>query len=188
MQLILASQSKHRKALLEKLGIPFEVHPADIDETEHKNEAPVAYNKRISLAKATKVAAEKPGCVILATDTCVYLGRRILQTPHTVEEAEAQLRLQSGRRVHIPSTVTVIDANGKIHTHTDHSWVKYKRFTEADLRHYLSLGKWKAAGAMQIEYIEPFIQTIHGSVSGIVGLPLYQTARLLARAGLKVNP
>lgn len=188
MNLILASKSKHRADLLRKLGVPFTTQPADVDETPLKNEAPLAYVKRIALAKATAVSAANPGSVVLAADTPVILGRRILQTPATPEEATAMLRLQSGRRVSIPTVVVVADATGKIHTKTVDSWIKLKRLSEAEIKAYLTTDMWHGAGGLCIEAAEQWCLALHGSYSGIIGLPLYETSVLLTRAGLKVNP
>ena len=187
--LILASQSQPRKHLLEKLGLPFSVQPARVDETPLKNEVPLAYVKRIAMAKAKAVSEANPGCVVLAADTPVILGRRILQTPQTEAEAAEMLRLQSGRRVSIPTVVVVADASGKLHHKTVASWVKMKRLTPADINAYIGAGLWRhSAGGLKIELMENWVQTLHGSKSGIMGLPLYETEVLLARAGLKTQP
>lgn len=186
---ILASKSKHRAQLLEKLRVPFTVHPVHVDETPLKNEAPLAYVKRIALAKAAKVAAEKPGQVVLAADTPVIVGRRILQTPQTREEAAAMLQLQSGRRVHIPTVVAVADAQGKLHSKTVDNWVKFKPLSKAEIESYLNLNEWNfVSGALKYENIESWITLMYGTLSGIIGLPLYETTLLLRKAGIKVNP
>ncbi|RYG61083.1 MAG: septum formation protein Maf [Alphaproteobacteria bacterium] len=189
MQLILASQSPQRKSLLGQLGISFTIQPADVDESPLKNETPLAYVKRIAIAKAAAVSTANPGSVVLAADTPVIVGRRILQKPATLEEAKAMLRLQSGRRVHIPTVVAVADASGKIHHKVVESWIKLKRLSEAEITAYLAVVPWAhLSAAARIENLEPFILTTHGSISGIIGLPLYETTVLLARAGIKINP
>lgn len=188
MQLILASQSKYRKELLEKLGVPFTVQPAHVDETALKNETPLAYVKRIAMAKAAAISKANPGSVVLAADTPVIVGRRILQTPASLEEATAMVRLYSGRRVHIPTTIVVADATGKLHVKVTQNWVKFKRLTDTEIAAYLSSTPWQVAGALKIEYVEPWLATTHGSLSGIIGLPLYETSILLARAGIQTKP
>jgi len=190
MALILASQSAHRAKLLQTLGVPFTVQPAHIDETPLPHEAPLAYVKRIACAKAAAVSAKNPGSVVLAADTPVIVGRRILQTPQTGAEATAMLKLQSGRRVSIPTVVAMADAQGKIHSKTALSWVKFKRLTDHEIAAYVASGAWqRVSGAIQLEtHAEPWIATLHGSWSGIIGLPLYQTTLLLQKAGIKVNP
>lgn len=187
--LILASQSKHRAKLLTGLGFPFTTQPADIDETPLKSESPRAYVTRIARGKAQKVAEANPGSVIIAADTPVIVGRRILQTPQTVEEAAEQLRLQSGRRVHIPTVVVVVNAQGNMRHVLVESWIKMKPLTHADIAHWLAVpSNWeKCSGALQIDNpaCEAMFQKVYGSISGIVGLPLYESAKLLAWAGLK---
>lgn len=190
MKLILASQSVDRKRLLEKLGIPFTTSPADIDESELKHESPRAYVIRIARAKAEKVAAENPGCVVLAADTPLVVGRRILQKAESKAEAVAMIKRQSGRRVHIPTVVAVANAEGKIsHTYVE-SWIKFKRITDAEIEAYLArVPRYKhLAGALSVEDADAWIQTIHGSHSGIIGLPLYETTLLLKKAGITVPP
>ncbi|PZP39825.1 MAG: septum formation protein Maf [Pseudomonas fluorescens] len=189
MQLILASQSKYRKEWLQKLGVEFTTQPANVDESVLKNEAPLAYIKRVAIAKAHTISAANKGAIVLAADTPMVLGRRIIQTPQTEDEATASLRLQSGRRIHFPTVVVVVDAHGKTYSEIVDSWVKLKKLTEAEITAFIASGLWKnSAGGFKIEYMEPWILTTHGSVSGIMGLPLYETAKLLARAGVKVNP
>ena len=189
MNLILASQSKYRKQLLEKLGIAFTTQPAHIDETPLKHEAPLAYVKRIAIAKATAISKANPGSVVLAADTPVILGRRILQTPQTEAEARDMLLLQSGRRVRIPTVLVLADASGKIHTRLNDSWVKMKPLATAEIDTYLAAGLWQhSAGGLKVELMSHWIITLHGSVSGIMGLPLYETATLLNRAGIKTIP
>ena len=188
-QLILASQSKARKALLERLGVTFTTQPAHVDETPLKHEAPLAYVKRVAMAKATAIATANPGCVILAADSPVILGRRILQTPQTEEEAAEMLHLQSGRRVSIPTVMVVMDTSGKLSYKTVSSWVKMKRLTKADIQAYIDAGLWQhTAGGLKIELMENWVQTLHGSKSGIMGLPLYETEVLLTRAGIQTHP
>lgn len=189
MNLILASNSPQRKALLEKIGVPFTIQPADVDETPLKNETPLAYVKRIAIAKAEAISKANPGSVVIAADTPVTLGRRILQTPETPEEAFAMLKLQSGRRITINTVVAVADTSGKIHVKVSSSWVKFSRFTDDDINDYIKSNLWRhAAGAVKFAYIGHWMQTFHGSYSGARGLPLHETAQLLARAGIKVNP
>lgn len=186
--LILASKSKYRAALLTRLGVPFTVQPADVDESALAHEAPLAYVKRIAMAKAAKVAQANPGKVVLAADTPVIVGRRILQTPATVEEAAAMLRLQSGRRVHIVTVVVAVDANGKTRSATVDSWVKFKPLSEGEITTYLANNPWHQSGAISFETVEPWVIKMQGSFSGIIGLPLYETSQLLRQSGIQVNP
>lgn len=187
--LILASQSPQRKALLQQLGVTFTIQPADVDESELKHEAPLAYVKRIAMAKAAAISAANPGSVVVAADTPVIVGRRILQKAKTYDEAVQMLKLQSGRRVSIPTVVVVADASGKLHHKVSASWVKLKRLSDTEITNYLASIEWhRFSAAMRIEDMEPWVSTMHGSYSGIIGLPLYETSILLARAGIQVNP
>lgn len=189
MSIILASQSQQRKQLLASLGVSFTTQPAHIDETPLKHESPLAYVKRIAMAKAAHVSAANPGSIVVAADTPVIVGRRILQTPQTPEEARNMLRLQSGRRVAIPTTVVVADSKGKLHTKVCQSWIKLKPLTTTEIENYITANLWKnSAGGIKTEIIHSWIITTHGSVSGILGLPLHETATLLARAGIQINP
>lgn len=187
--LILASRSAYRARLLTSLGVPFQQIPADIDETPTRNEMPLAYVTRMARSKATALAAQYPDAVILAADTPVIVGRKILQTPSDEADAEAMLRLQSGRKVHVP-TVVAMAAPGQGVCHlTAESWVKFKVLAAPDIQQILSSGHWRnCSGALQIDdpATERWLKTVHGSISGIIGLPLYQTARLLRRAGYQV--
>jgi septum formation protein len=187
--LILASQSVFRAALLRQLGLPFTQQPAHIDETPLKNEPPLKYVARIARLKALAVAAQHPGSIVLAADTPVIVGRRILQTPTTVAEAATMLRLQSGRRVHIPTAVVVVDANGKVRQQLVDSWIKFKSVTATEIEHYLASNQWqRQSGGIRIEAMECWAQKVSGTQSGIIGLPLYHTARLLTAAGLTPQP
>ncbi len=189
MQLILASQSFYRKLLLEKLGVPFTVQPADVDETEHKNEKPLDYVKRVAIAKATAISQLNPGAVVVAADTPVLVGRRILQTPATEDEAREMLYLQSGRRVTVPTVLVVADASGKVHHKVVVSWFKFKQLKKDEVEAYIASGNWqKASGAIKFDYVDHWVTDFYGSMSGAKGLPLYETTVLLARAGIKVQP
>jgi septum formation protein len=187
-KLILASQSPRRHSLLSQLGIPFTTHPAHVEETPLKHEAPLRYTQRVASAKAKAVAAAHPGCVVLAADTPVLVGRRILQSPANIEEARAMLTQQSGRRVYVPTAVVVIDAHGKLRSTLVVTWLKLKRLSEEDLEGYLATNHWQGtSGGMRGEFIEPWFTAMQGSRSGYLGLPLYETAKLLTASGLSVN-
>ena len=185
-QLVLASQSATRQRLLQAMGYAFTAQPADVDETPLKNETPRAYVQRISAAKARAVHA--PGQVTLAADTPVIVGRRILQTPQTVAEARAMLAAQRGRRVHIPTVVTVMNAQGVLRQRYVESWVKFRPFQPAEMDILLAdEANWRgASGALKLgrPAAEVLIATLHGSTTGIEGLPMAETAQLLHWAGL----
>lgn len=164
---------------------PDAVIPAEIDETPHKAELPIPYARRIAAAKAATVAVAMPGALILAADTAVAAGRRIL--PKTEEEAEARaaLTLLSGRRHKVLSAVTLIDAEGRARHRLSASIVAFKRLSPEELDVYLASGEWRGkAGAYAIQgRAEALVRMVAGSWSGIVGLPLFETRALLRAAG-----
>ena len=186
MRLVLASASPRRLDLLTRIGVvPDAVVPADIDETPLRGELPHLYAVRIAAAKAEAVQAMEPGSIILAADTVVAAGRRIL--PKTEDEAEARrtLGLLSGRRHRVLSAVTVTDAAGVARHRLSTTIVAFKRFSDEELAAYLESGEWRGkAGAYAIQgRAEAVVRMISGSHSGVVGLPLYETRALLRAAG-----
>jgi septum formation protein len=188
-KLILASRSPRRRALLAQLGVAFTVQSAEVDETPLKNEPPLKYVQRVAALKARTVAAANPGCVVLAADTPVLVGRRILQNPATPEEALVMLKLQSNRRVQVPTAVVVIDVAGKERSLLVPTWLKLKALSEAEMAAYVASGHWQGtSGGLKGEFIEAWFTKIYGSRSGYLGLPLYETAKLLRAAGVAVAP
>lgn len=184
---ILASASPRRLQLLKQAGLtPAQVLAADIDETPQKNELPVAYAARLSAEKAAKIAQAHPEAVILAADTVVALGRRIL--PKAEDEATATkcLSLLNGRRHRVHTSITVI-AHGKARHTLVTTQVKMSRLTSKDIAAYVATSEWHGkAGGYGIQGIaETFIPWIGGSYSNVVGLPLAETCKLLAHAGIK---
>lgn len=187
MVLILASASPRRLELLKQSGIvPDAVIPADIDETPRKGELPLAYAARIAGEKAAKIAAQKPGAIILAADTVVGVGRRILPKTETEEEARYCLDLMSGRRHRVMTGVSVVSPDGKQKTRVVTSIVKFKRLSAPETAAYIACGEWKGkAGGYAIQgKAAALIPFISGSYSNIVGLPLYEALAMLRDAGL----
>lgn len=162
---------------------PDAVIPAEIDETPHKGELPIPYARRIAAAKAAAIAA--PGTLILAADTVVAAGRRILPKTEDEDEARATLGLLSGRRHKVLSAVTLIDADGRARHRLSTSVVAFKRLSTEELDAYLASGEWRGkAGAYAIQgRAEALVRMVAGSWSGIVGLPLFETRTLLRAAG-----
>lgn len=185
--LILASASPRRLELLKQAGIvPDKVSPADLDETPLKAELPVAYAQRIATEKATKVALTYPNAIILAADTVVACGRRILPKAETEEQARDCLQLISGRRHRVVTAIAVISpATGKIKTDVVTSVVRFKRLTRQETEDYILCEEWKGkAGGYAIQGLAAtLIPFISGSYSSIVGLPLLETVRMLQEAG-----
>lgn len=186
MRLVLASASPRRLDLLKRIGVePDAVLPADIDETPLRGELPPQYAARMAAEKAQAVHALEAGSIILAADTVVAAGRRIL--PKTEEEAEARsaLGLLSGRRHRVHSAVTVIGRHGVARHRLSTTIVSFKRFSDEELAAYLASEEWRGkAGGYAIQgRAEALVRMISGSHSGVVGLPLYETRALLRAAG-----
>jgi septum formation protein len=184
--LILASASPRRLELLARIGIvPDAVDPAYVDETARKAEAALPYARRMAAAKAAAVAVRHPGSLILAADTVVAVGRRILPKTETEAEARACLELLSGRRHRVISAVTLIDGEGRARHREASSIVTFKRFAEAEIADYLASGEWhgKAGGYAIQGRAEAYVRFLSGSHSAVIGLPLYETRALLAAAG-----
>ena len=187
MRLILGSASLRRLELLAQLGVvPDAILPPDIDETPAKGELPRPYCLRLASEKAMAVTAG-PQDIILCADTTVALGRRILGKPRDAGEAAAFLTALGGRR-HQVITAVAVRQGDKVRVKDSVSVVRMKRLSDIELNSYLSGGEWQGkAGGYAIQgAAAAFIPWISGSFSGIVGLPLAETAALLAAAGYPV--
>jgi septum formation protein len=190
MRLILASASPRRLDLLARIGVvPDAVIPADIDEAPARAELPVDYARRIAREKAAAVQRVEPGSIILAADTVVAAGRRILPKTEHEEEARKTLLLLSGRRHRVHTAITMIAADGAERHRLSTTIVSFKRFSDAELDDYLAGGEWRGkAGAYAIQgRAEALIRQISGSHSGVVGLPLFETRALLIASGYAVG-
>ena len=186
MRLILASASPRRLDLLQRIGItPDTVAPSDIDETPLRAERPADYACRMAREKAAAVARTHPDALILAADTVVAAGRRILPKAETEAEARKCLELLSGRRHRVHSAITLIDAEGRERHRLSTTIVAFKRLGDEELEAYLASGEWhgKAGGYAIQGRAEALVRMISGSHSGVVGLPLYETRVLLHAAG-----
>ncbi len=186
--LVLASASPRRLELLRQIGIvPDRIDPADIDETPVPGELPAAHVVRLAEAKARAVQPRHPGAFILAADTVVACGRRILPKAEDEASARACLTLLSGRRHRVYGGVAVITPAGEIAIRRVVSQVAFKRLSEAELEAYLTSGEWhgKAGGYAIQGRAAAFIPWLAGSYSNVVGLPLFETAQLLAGRGYR---
>lgn len=186
--LILASASPRRRELMARLGIePARIFSADIDETPHKSELPHVYAARMAREKA--LAAASGDGFVLAGDTVVAVGRRIL--PKAEDEATARrcLELLSGRRHRVLSAVALRAPDGTIRERLSETVVIFKRLSAEELATYLAGGEWhgKAGGYAIQGAAEGLIRRIDGSHSGVVGLPLYETRALLKAAGFALG-
>jgi septum formation protein len=185
--LILASGSPRRLELLARIGItPTAVDPADIDETPRKGERPEPHVARLAAEKAATVAARHPGKVILAADTLVAAGLRILPKAEDAETARRCLALLSGRRHKVLTALTVIDSQGTARHRISRSTVRVARLSPADIDAYIASGEWngKAGGYAIQGRFEAHVLWMEGSFSGIMGLPLAEARTMLATAGI----
>jgi septum formation protein len=185
--LVLASASPRRLDLLARIGVvPDSVDPADIDETPFPGELPRVHVARLAAAKAAAVASRHTGAAILAADTVVAAGRRILPKTEDADEAHKCLTLLSGRRHHVLTAVTVIDATGKARHRLSDTIVTFKPLSAAEIAAYIDGDEWRGkAGGYAIQgSAEAFVRYLAGSHSGVVGLPLFETRALLIAAGI----
>lgn len=185
--LTLASASPRRRDLLARLGVaPDMVLPADIDETPQKNERPRDYALRMGQEKA--LAIEAPGFV-LAGDTVVACGRRILPKTEANDEARRCLELLSGRRHTVLSSIVLRAPDGSMRSRLSENIVRFKSLSGEEIAAYLASDEWRGkAGGYAIQgAAEGLIQWIRGSHSSVMGLPLYETRALLRSAGCAIG-
>ena len=189
-KLILASASPRRRDLLAQIGYaPDAILPADIDEAEGERETPTALAHRLATQKAHALYDKlDKETLILAADTVVSVGRRILPKTETEEDARACLTLLSGRGHRVHTGLCLLSAQGAI-TKVVSSRVRLRALSDDDIQSYLAAGEWQGkAGGYAIQgRAAAFISSIVGSYSNIVGLPLFETANLLQGAGMRPN-
>jgi len=185
-RLILASASPRRMDLLGQIGIvPDTVVAADIDETPTKGELPRQLASRLAESKARAVAKNHQKCFVLAADTVVACGRRILDKAHTEEQARSHLALLSGKKHRVFGGICLIDPEGFVVSRLVLTVVQFKRLSAREITGYIDCGEWEGkAGAYAIQGLAAsFIKRINGSYSNVVGLSLYDTATLLNGKG-----
>ena len=173
--------------MLARLGIaPERVIHADINERPLKGELPRAHAVRLAAEKARAVAAQAPGSFVLAGDTVVGVGRRILPKAENEAAARACLALLSGRRHTVWSAVALAEPDGRLRQALSETALRFKRLSASEMDAYIAGGEWRGkAGGYAIQgAAEGFCLWLQGSHSGVVGLPLYETRKLLIAAGL----
>jgi septum formation protein len=195
-KLVLASGSPRRLTLINQAGMePDALRPADVDEMPRKGELPRALATRLARAKAEAAAEtlradeELRGSYILAADTVVAVGRRILPKAELLDEAAQCLRLLSGRNHHVYTAVCLVTPREAFRQRLVDTRVRFKRLSDEDIEAYLASGEWrgKAGGYAAQGIAGTFIVKIVGSYTNIVGLPLYETTNLLAGEGFPVR-
>jgi len=184
---ILASSSPQRKRLLEQIGFrPKEIVAADIDETELVHERPLKYVRRMALQKALAVAELRPSENVLASDTIITVGLRIIHKSKTPEDQIKVMKLLSGRNHKVISAVCLRDKNGKITERIVTTRLSMKRLSDEEIASYVASNEWIGVCGYKIEgLLAGYVRNMVGSFSGIVGLPLYETRNLLLGAGIK---
>ena len=186
LPLVLASASPRRLDLLAQIGVtPDQVEPADIDETPLDKEPPARMAERLARAKAAAVAARFPDVVVLAADTVVAVGRRVLPKAEDQAQARACLALLSGRNHRVLTGVAVAAPGRPMSSRVVDARVRFKRLSEEELSGYLASGEWRGkAGGYGVQgRAGEFVISLIGSYGAIVGLPLYETRCLLTGAG-----
>jgi septum formation protein len=195
-KLVLASGSPRRLQLLNQAGLePDALEPAEIDETPERGELPRTLVVRLAREKALAVLSrvrnqdDLKGAYILAADTTVAVGRRILPKPELLEDANACLRMLSGRTHRVYSGLALIGPNDKVRTRLVETRVRFKRLSNEDLESYLASGEWRGkAGGYAIQGLAgSFVVKLVGSYQNVVGLPLYETVTLLAGENYPVH-
>ena len=187
MRLILASQSPRRRELLASIGLAFEVRPSDVPEIHQPGESPEEYVARLSRDKAAAVAAIDPDAWVIAADTTVLLGEELLEKPHDAEDAKRMLELIAGKTHTVYTGVTLqsVSRNWR-DTRVAETEVRMLPLDGGDIAWYVSTGEpLDKAGAYAAQGIGGlFIDSIHGSYSNVVGLPLALLFQMLRRAGI----
>lgn len=186
--LILASASPRRLDLLRQIGLePDRIEPADLDEAPLAGETPRLLAIRLALGKAAAARRRSPDAYIIAADTVVCVGRRVLPKAETEAEARGCLKLLSGRAHRVLTGVCVAAPDARQAHRLSESRVHFKRLTNAEIDAYLASGEWRGkAGGYAIQgRAGAFVAALQGSYSGVVGLPLYETRCLLDGLGFR---
>jgi len=190
--IVLASGSPRRQELLRQINLPHQVRPADVDETRSPGEPPSDYACRIALDKAEHVARLLDGAddrIILAADTAVVLGDEVIGKPADAEVAASMLRRLSGREHQVLTAVAGIRGGRRL-LELSVSSVAFRPISETEISTYVASGEpMGKAGAYAIQgFAAVFTERLAGSYSGVMGLPLFETARLLAQLGVAIQP
>jgi septum formation protein len=190
--LILASASPRRRELLARLGLaPARIAAADIDESPLHGELPRPHAQRLARGKALALAgmAAADQAHVLAGDTVVAVGRRILPKAEDAATAEACLRLLSGRRHRVFSAIALLAPDGTLRERVSETQIRFKPLTNTEIAAYVAGGEWEGkAGGYAIQgQAEALIAWMAGSHSGVIGLPLFETRALLKAAGFPLG-
>jgi septum formation protein len=187
-RLILASASPRRRDLLAQIGLQPEIAAAEIDETPQAGELLGPHVQRLARAKAERIASGQAEAIVIAADTAVACGRRLLPKAETEEQARACLKLLSGRRHRVYGGICVIAPGGRIAERLVVTSVSFRRLAAADVERYIASGEWQGkAGGYAIQgSAAAFVRSLNGSYTNVVGLDLYTTAALLRGVGIAI--
>lgn len=189
-KLILASSSPYRRALLEKLGLPFDIVSPDVDETPLTGENPQAMVERLALLKAQTVARSRPGTLIIGSDQAAVLDGKIIGKPLTHENAVAQLRISSGRRMVLYTALVLLDADsGRAQSEVVPFSVVFRQLSNEQIENYLQREQpYNCAGSVKSEGLGiVLLEKLEGDdPNTLVGLPLIRLTRMLEREGVSV--
>ncbi len=185
-QLLLASGSPRRLQLLRQLGLEPEVLAADIDESQAVNEGWQAYVVRMAIEKAKAGSKQSGALVTLGADTCVIVDEQVLGKPKSEDDAMRMLLTLSGRQHQVATAVAVVTASGESSEALNISNVSFAQIPEKFIRAYIASGEpMDKAGAYAVQgKIAAYIERLDGSYSGVMGLPLFETAQLLGQADI----
>jgi septum formation protein len=189
MRLVLASASPRRLDLLARIGVvPDAVVPADVDESVPKGELPRDHALRLAREKAQAVTSKHPDALVLAADTVVAVGRRILPKVEDEATLRASMKLLSGRRHRVLTSVALAVPGHGIRERLVETMIAMKRLSDDEIAYYAGHGEWrgKAGGYALQGYGEVYVRHIAGSYSNVVGLPLAETRMLLKSAGYDI--
>jgi septum formation protein len=189
VRLILASASPRRLDLLARIGVvPDSVVPADIDESVPKGELPREHALRLAREKAAAITAREPAALVLAADTVVAVGRRILPKVEDEATLRACMKLLSGRRHRVMTGVALAAPGQPLRTRLVETIIAMKPLSAEEIDHYAAHGEWrgKAGGYALQGYGEVYVRHIAGSYSNVVGLPLAEARVLLKSAGYPI--
>lgn len=187
-QLILASASPRRRDLLAQIGLSPAIVAAAIDETPLPRELPGPHVRRLARAKAERIAAAHPGAVVLAADTAVACGRRLLPKADAESEARSCLALLSGRRHRVYGGICVIAPGGRVAERVVVTAVAFRPLSSPDVERYIAGGEWRGkAGGYAIQgSAAAFVRSLNGSYTNVVGLDLYTVVSLLRGVGIGI--
>lgn len=190
MKVHLASSSPRRREILAALGLDFSVGGVDIDETRREGESVADMVRRLAIAKTAAARAGLTGAIpVIAADTVVVIDERVLGKPGSENEAIDMLSVLSGRE-HRVFTGVALDYAGRVRTATSETRVRFREISPSEARAYWHSGEpLDKAGAYAVQGIGGiFVESVSGSYSGVVGLPVFETAALLLDAGIPVLP